>query len=267
MKVPLVRALTLIGLGILAAGCMTVRPDDPVYIQQQQILTHQQQLQTQVSRLNQVFNNQSLVNLSQNQESLQQQLDELRGDIQVLQHNQQLSIKQQRDLYSDLDKRLQKLELGLNPAAPTATGGETAAPATSTSAGAVTAGGDQAAYQQNFNLLKQGRYQDAINGFTNFIQHYPQSPLVPNAEFWMGEAHYQMSDFQGALVNYQAVVQGYPDSNKAPDALLKLGYSQYELGKFSAARKTLESVIQQYPKNNVAKLARQRLDRMRKEGH
>ncbi|MDE2460862.1 MAG: tol-pal system protein YbgF, partial [Gammaproteobacteria bacterium] len=93
------------------------------------------------------------------------------------------------------------------------------------------------------------------------------SPLVPNAEFWMGEAHYQMSDFQGALVNYQAVVQGYPNSNKAPDALLKLGYSQYELGQYSAARKTLGNVIRQYPKSNVAKLAQQRLDRMRKEGH
>lgn len=206
------------------------------------------------------------MNLSQNQESVQQQVNELRGDIQVLQHDEQLSIKQQRDLYSDLDKRLQKLELNVGSGAASANGASTA-PAAGTASAATVADGDQAAYQQNFNLLKQGRYQDAINGFTNFIQQYPQSPLVPNAEFWMGEAHYQMSDFQGALVNYQAVVQGYPDSNKAPDALLKLGYAQYALGKYSAARKTLENVLQQYPKTNVAKLARQRLDRMRKEGH
>ncbi|HVA54352.1 MAG TPA: tol-pal system protein YbgF [Gammaproteobacteria bacterium] len=262
-------ALLAIGLTALVAGCMTVRPDDPVYIRQQQILSHQQQLEARVSRLDRVFNNQSLVNLSQNQESLQQQVDELRGDIQVLQHDQQLSIKQQRDLYSDLDKRLQKLELGLGSSAASAGNGgaTTLAPTAGTPTGTTAAGGDQAAYQQNFSLLKQGRYEDAINGFTNFIQQYPQSPLVPNAEFWMGESHYQMSDFQGALVNYQAVIQGYPNSNKAPAALLKIGYSQYEMRKYKAARKALESVIKQYPGTSVAKLAKQRLDRMRKEGH
>jgi len=248
------------GLPALLAGCSTaVRPDDPVYIRQQQ-------LEARVDRLDQVFNNQSLVNLSQNLDNLQGQVNELRGDVQVLQHDQQLTKKQQRDLYSDLDKRLQKLELRMNSATPSANGAGsmTTAPGTGASAGT---DGDQAAYQQNFNLLKQGRYEDAINGFTNFIQQYPQSPLVPNAEFWMGEAHYQMSDFQGALVNYRAVVQGYPNSGKAPDALLKIGYSQYEMQQYKVARKTLAGVIKQYQGTSVASLAKQRLERMRKEGH
>ena len=250
-------------LPVLLAGCSTtVRPDDPVYVRQQQ-------LEARVDRLDQIFNNQSLVNLSQNVDSLQQQVNELRGDIQVLQHDQQLTVKQQRDLYSDLDKRLQKLELGLNNASGTAAGSGAVnfAPSASSVGGASAAGGDQAAYQRNFNLLKQGRYEDAINGFTSFIQQFPQSPLVPNAEFWMGEAHYQMSDFQGALVNYQAVRKGYPNSNKAPDALLKIGFSQYEMQKYADARKTLDSVIKQFPGTSVANLAKQRLQRMRKEGH
>src|SRR5574337_1584789 len=110
MKAGCICAGLVVALAALAAGCMTVRPDDPVYIQQQQILAEQQKLEARVGRLDQVFNNRSLVNLSQNQESLQQQVDELRGDIQVLQHDQQLSVKQQRDLYSDLDKRLQRSE-------------------------------------------------------------------------------------------------------------------------------------------------------------
>jgi tol-pal system protein YbgF len=247
-------------LALLTSCSTTVKPDDPVYVRQQQ-------LEARVDRLDQIFKNQSLVNLSQNVDNLQQQINELRGDVQELQHDQQLTNKQQRDLYSDLDKRLQKLELGLNPAASSTGGGTTPAPAASSVAGAGTAGGDQAAYQQNFSLLKQGRYEDAIKGFTNFIQQYPQSPLVPNAEFWMGESHYQMSDFQGALINYQAVTQGYPNSNKAPDALLKTGYSQYEMRKYTDARKTLESVIKRYPGTSVANLAKQRLQRMRKEGH
>lgn len=261
-------ALAAAGATTLLAGCMTVRPDDPVYIRQQQIQIQQQQLAARVDRLDRIFNNQSLSNLSQGQESMQQQLNDLRGDIQELQHQQQIQTKQQRDLYSDLNKRLQKLELSASAAATAPAAGSTVpASAASTAVPAVAASADQAAYQQNFDLLKQGRYEAAISGFTNFIQQYPQSPLVPNAEFWMGEAHYQMNDFQGALVNYQAVLQGYPDSNKAPDALLKIGYSQYAMQNYAAARKTLESVLKQYPGTNVAKLARQRLDQMRKQGN
>ncbi|MGH8279745.1 MAG: tol-pal system protein YbgF [Gammaproteobacteria bacterium] len=253
------------GATTLLAGCMTVRPSDPVYIRQQEIQASQQQLAARVQRIDRILNNQSLSNLSQNQESLQDQVNELRGAIQELQHQQQLDSKQQRDLYSDLNKRLQKLELAAttSPAAsstaPAAAGSAT--PPASASAGA------QAAYQQNFDLMRQGRYQAAITGFTDFIQQYPQSSLVPNAEFWMGEAHYQMNDFQGALVNYQAVLQGYPDSNKAPDALLKIGFSQAAMQDYAAARKTLASVISMYPGTSVAKLARQRLDQLRKQGH
>lgn len=262
-------ALATAGATALLAGCMTVRPDDPVYIRQQQLQTQQQQLAARVDRLDRIFNNQSLSNLSQSQDSMQQQLNDLRGDIQELQHQQQIQTKQQRDLYSDLNKRLQKLELGAGAAAAAPAASSNSAPAGAASAAAPAAAStaDQAAYQQNFDLLKQGRYEAAIGGFTNFIQQYPQSSLVPNAEFWMGEAHYQMNDFQGALVNYQAVLQGYPNSNKAPDALLKIGYSQYAMQNYTAARKTLESVLKNYPGTNVAKLARQRLDQMRKQGN
>lgn len=252
------------GVAAVLGGCMTVRPSDPVYIRQQQIQASQQKLETRIQRLDRVLNNHSLSSLSQTQESLQQQVNELRGAIQELQHKQQLSTKQQRDLYSDLNRRVRKLELGVKATPAVASA---AATGTTSAAPAAASGSDQAAYQQNLALLKQGRYQAAITGFTDFIQQYPQSALVPNAEFWMGEAHYQMKDFQGALVNYQAVVQGYPDSNKAPGALLKIGYSQYEMKNYTAAHKTLDQVLKQYPNSNVAKLARQRLKQMRKQGH
>ena len=153
------------GLTTLFAGCMTVRPDDPVYIRQQQ-------LQARVDRLDQVLSNQSLADISQHLDALQDQLNQLRGDVQLLQHNQDLGKKQQRDLYSDLDKRLQKLELGLHsgaaPAADADSGSAIVAPTAGSSAGPATASGDQAAYQRNFNLLKQGRLRRCDQWFHQF---------------------------------------------------------------------------------------------------
>jgi tol-pal system protein YbgF len=243
------------GLIVLLAGCaMQVKPDDPYAIRQQQ-------LEARVDRLDQLFKNQSLTSMSQRIDDLQDQLRQLRGDVQILEHNVDLTKKQQRDLYLDLDRRLQKLELGTG--SPQASNGNasTAAPPVADT------GDEQSAYQKDFDLVKQGRYDDAITGFTAFIQQYPQSQLVPNAEFWMGESHYQQSDFQGALVNYKAVVDNYPDSSKAPDALLKMGYAQYEMKNWKAARKTLDSVISKYPDSRSADYAKQRLQRMKKEGH
>lgn len=243
------------GLIVLLTGCtMQVKPDDPYAIRQQQ-------LEARVDRLDQLFKNQSLSSMSQRIDDQQDQLRQLRGDVETLEHNVDLTKKQQRDLYLDLDRRLQKLELGT---------GNSQASNGNTSTAAQPAANDadeQSAYQKNFNLVKQGRYDDAINGFTAFIQQYPQSQLVPNAEFWMGESHYQQSDFQGALVNYKAVVQNYPDSSKAPDALLKMGYAQYEMKDWKAARKTLDSVVSKYPDSRSAGFAKQRLQRMKKEGH
>lgn len=244
------------GLITLLAGCaMQVKDNDPYAIRQRQ-------LEARVARLDQLFKNQSLTDMSQRIDDLQGQIRKLRGDVEVLEHNVNLSKTQQRDLYLDLDRRLQKLELSAGNA--TANGSSASGSQSQSSGNAEDAA---AAYHQNFNLVKQGRYDDAINGFTQFIQQYPQSNLVPNAEFWMGESHYQQGDFQGALINYKAVIDNYPDSNKAPDALLKMGYAQYEMKDWKAARKSLQMVVEKFPHSRSARYAKQRLQRMKKEGH
>ena len=249
----ILRSLLLIaGLGALLAGCQ-VRDDDPYAVRQRQ-------LEAQVNQLEQVFKNQSLQGMSQRIDGLQEQVDKLRGDVEVLEHDEGLDRKQQRDLYQDLDKRLQKLEMGLSGApAPVSAAPVPVAP--------VGNGADDAAYQKSFNLLKDGRFSDAIKSFKSFLKQYPTSTLVPNAVFWTGEAYYQMGDFDTALANFKKVVKDYPNSSKVPDAMLKVGYCQYEQQQWKSARQTLNSVVQSYPNSSAASLATQRLQRMQDEGH
>ena len=239
-------------LAPLLAGCQ-VRDDDPYAVRERE-------LEARVSQLDQVFKNQSLQGMSQRIDGLQEQLQTMRGEVEVLEHDQSLNTKQQRDLYQDLDKRLQKLEMGMG-----------AAPAAASSAPAVappaTGGADEAAYQKDFNLLKDGRFADAIKGYKGFMKQYPDSPLAPNALFWTGEAYYQMSDFDSALATFKKVVKDYPTSAKVSDAMLKIGYCQYEQQQWKSARQTLNAVVQNYPNTSAASLAAQRLQRMQDEGH
>src|SRR5690348_10540358 len=164
------------GLGTLLAGCQ-VRDDDP-YAQRQR------ELEQRVDHLDQLSKNQTL-GLAQSVDAMQTQLKQLQGEVEVLEHDDELSKKQQRDLYQDLDKRLQKLETGLSSAPSAAPAPDVVEAPPATTAAATPGGGvDDAVYQKDFNLLKQGRFAEAIKGFKSFQRQYPDSALQPNAAFW-----------------------------------------------------------------------------------
>jgi TolA-binding protein len=71
--------------------------------------------------------------------------------------------------------------------------------------------------------------------------------------------------FSTALPEFQRVIDDYPQSAKLPDALLKIGYCNFELQQWDAARQALQQVTRLYPDTTAARLAEQRLDRIRQE--
>ena len=245
-------ALTAV-LALGVSGCVTPPEQDPTV----QRLT---EMDGRLLRIERVMSNQSLLDLSQRNDALQNELRGLRGQLEELQHALEASRNQQRELYGDLDKRLQALEAGRGSAVPVAAPTAAAAPASAPD------GGDRAAYQTAFDQLKDGKYTEAANGFTRFLSAYPQSQLADNAQYWLGEAHYVLKDYPQALRDFQAVLQKYPDSRKAPDALLKIGYCQYELKNYRDARDALNKLVQQYPETSSARLAQQRIAKLDGEG-
>jgi tol-pal system protein YbgF len=232
---------------LMLAGCATPREQDPTW----QKLT---EVDGRVLRIERVINNQSLLELAQKNDALQNELRNLRGQVEELQHSIDTMRDQQRDLYADLDKRIQTLE-----------NTKVAAQATANNAVAAQVN-DRDAYQNAFNLLKDAKYPEAADAFTKFLTSYPQSGLLDNAQYWLGEAHYVLKDYVQAQRDFQTVLDAYANSAKVPDALLKLGYTYYELKNYKDARVALKKVADQFPDSNSAKLAQQRLAKMTAEG-
>jgi tol-pal system protein YbgF len=203
-------------------------------------------------RIERILSNQSLLEQSQRVDTLLTEVRALRGQIETLQHNQDTAKTQQRELYADLDKRLQAVE------------GRGAAVAVSA---AVASDDDAAAYKKAFDLLKDGKYAESNAAFTQFLSAYPQSALLDNAHYWQGEAHYVGKDFNAALRSFKTVVEKFPDSRKLPDAWLKIGYCQYELKNWKESRDALNRVVQTAADTQAAKLAEQRLAKLKAEGH
>ena len=252
------RHLIAAGLVALIAGCATTSPeDDPVQIKLND-------LDARLTRVERIVTNQSLVELAQHLDEVQAAVRQLRGRVDELENSSEGTRKQQRDLYSDIDKRLNSLQgtaVGgggqIAGSAPPPTGSAQTAPTPAAGSSV-----EQAVYNQAFDALKAGSYSTAITGFRDFLSTYATSPLAENAQYWLGEAYYVTRDYDSASTAFRTVLTRWPDSRKAPDALLKLGYTQFELKRYGDARKTLTEVTQKFPSSDAAKLANDRLAHM-----
>ncbi len=222
-------------------------------------------LAAQVARMEQVLESHTLQEMYLRLEELDRENRMLRGQLEELRHALDQLRQRQRELYLDMDKRLQALEAAASAgAAGEVAGGEgTAGEASAPPA----AQEEQAAYRAAFELLKDGKYRQAAQAFGEFLQQFPQSPLAANAQYWLGEAYYGAKQYKKAIQEFEKVRTLYPDSPKVPDATLKLGYSYYALKRWKAARSALKEVVERFPGTSVARLAEQRLKRMRREGH
>ena len=252
------KALLLITVPyLLTAACALAPPqEDPVLLKLGEI-------ERRLTALERVLENRSLVDLTIQVDELQRQSAELRGRTESLEHAAEGTTSRQRDLYVDLDDRIQDLERGLKNAAFRVTDGGSLAPGQLP----VPGGSDRDNYQAAFEILKEQRYESAAMAFQQFLVSFPNSQLIDNAQYWLAESYYVTDQFADALRQFQVVVSQFPRSRKVPDALLKIGYSNYEMQRWDAARGALGRVRTDYPDTTAARLAEQRLNRMDDEGH
>lgn len=224
-------------------------------------------------------------------DQLQQEMQNIIGQMEVLNYELDNIKKRQKDLYVDIDRRITQIEQRAadlarsQPASPpmgagSAMVGSTAAPTTSspgdsstlspppvTTATAATATLtspqtkklQREAYDRAFNLLKDGRYELAIASFKAYLETYPTADYADNAQYWLGEANYAQRRYDVALQEFNKVLDHYPKSSKRADAMLKMGFSYQELGKTDDAEAVLSNIVQMFPDTTAARLAKKRI--------
>lgn len=114
-------------------------------------------------------------------------------------------------------------------------------------------------YETAWRALDKKDYKAAIVRFKEFIKKYPKSTLAGNAQYWIGESHYALREFDLAIIEFDAVRRRHPQGEKVPAALLKQGFAFAELGEKVNARLILQEVVEKYPQSAEAVRARQRL--------
>jgi len=232
-------------------------------------------LEARVNRLERLLENQTLVEMVTRLDRLQQEVQQLRGEVEVQSHTLEQLRQRQRDLYLDVDRRLSQVEREAQSggverqptvAVPESTAGEGETTVQAGTSPEPEGRGEREAYQAAFDLLRELRYKEAIAAFRDFLQQYPDGRYAHIAQYWMGEANYARREFSEAVAAYRTLIERYPESPKQAEALLKIGYSQAELGKKGAARQVLERLIEQFPETTEAGQARNFLKSLHRDG-
>lgn len=227
-------------------------------------LTTEQRIQ----KLERLLDSKGLVEMLIKLEQLQQEVQILRGEVEMQSHTLESIKNRQRDLYVDIDRRLLKIERGgsrisSRPMVP-------ATPATADKSNAATGkksrydiAKEQKAYQQAFDLLRNLRYDKSITSFRKFLKSYPDGRYAHIAQYWIGEANYAQRNFKAAISDYQILIKRYPSSPKLAEAMLKISYSYYELKDLHQADLNLTRLIKTYPDSTEAGQGRNLLKKVR----
>jgi tol-pal system protein YbgF len=123
--------------------------------------------------------------------------------------------------------------------------------------GAISDGDAKAQFEAARDAMQRGDYAFAEDQLNQFVQIYPDDPLVPDAINYLGEALIQRGAYTDAA---QVLAEGYTrhkDSNRAPDIMLKLGVALVGADQVEVACRTFSTLAQRYP--NQAPAFEQRL--------
>tara|TARA_B100001248_G_C27399566_1_gene468973 strand:+ start:10847 stop:13774 length:2928 start_codon:yes stop_codon:yes gene_type:complete len=121
---------------------------------------------------------------------------------------------------------------------------------------------DLVLFNSGFARQQVGQDKAARKKYQKLIDHFQESPLIPEAYLALGEMEFEKHKFQLAA-NYFEKIKKYPDSKIYPYGRYKLAWSYFNLKRNDDAMAELESVVN-YGKNNKYARSNKRLD-LRKE--
>lgn len=212
-------------------------------------------------------------------QGLQQEVQELRGQLEVQAHDLKLLQQQQLAFYKDLDARLPNQAASATKSAavnPLPIGVTTpknsaslpsdkqptqpvVAPVTNHAARTNPAD-EQISYLAAYELVKNKRFDEALAAMQKFVTQYPQGGYTGNAQYWLGELQMVKKNYPEAIEHFEVVLQQFPSSNKSAASMLKIGYALAASGKKAEAMQRLQQVVKNYPDTNTAQLAKAKLD-------
>lgn len=225
-------------------------------------MSYEQRLD-QLERANQIN-----VELLNKVNELQDEVAKLRGVIDEQQHELGMINKRQESLFGDLDQRLDdisKTSSSEKKKLKEAVDSNIKVSSASTV-------DDTTAYNRAYDLVAKKQFKEAQIALSDFIWRYPNSELVANAHYWIGEIHlhnwrFDKSDtlsLTKAKDTFNYVGSNYKEHHKSADSMVKLGMIAEEEGDRDRAKqiyKSIANVTKYSSSSNIAKLQLEKMEK------
>lgn len=185
-------------------------------------------------------------------------MDQMASDFQML-----------RESISDLTERMNKMQtqlvdlnntvkvLSTPPAPPPSSPGAPGEPSAASGLNVPPPGmSAKAVYDSAMRDRSGGNLDLAARGFQEYLKYYGGTELASNAQFYIGQIHYDKNEFMQSLQAFDAVLEKYPENNKTADAMYMKGMALLKSGQRNEAAREFLNVITKYPNAEVAAKAR-----------
>ncbi|MBI5448302.1 MAG: tol-pal system protein YbgF [Gammaproteobacteria bacterium] len=211
-------------------------------------------LDSRVSRLEKQLSSRSQVDALSQIEELRREVADLRGQIDVMNHQAQQSIAPKQEVAPPSVTEKAAPVVAAPTSAPAATPPAAADPK------------ELEMYQKGYEAIKAKDFDEAKEAFQAYLDQYKRGNFSGNAHYWLGEIYLHQNAYAKSAAEFNQVTAN-PKNAKYPEAMLKLGFLYYQQSNWDQARKQLELVRQKFPGTTVSTLAGGRLQEMTQQGH
>lgn len=217
-------------------------------------------------------------------EQVRTEVANLRGEIELLNHDLGKRVTDNQARAADAAFRLQWLEdraaqlektLGVKPTPPPVAallgGGESTPPAEGDT-GETTEPTETPPVEETTAVtdpaglltlakehLAEGRHNAAEAVLNRFLELHPKDSNLPEARYRLAEAAFNAGEYQQAVIRFQDVIDKHKTSQWAPWAMLRQGECFEKQGQKENARLFFEDLVRIWPKSPAAKEARGKL--------
>lgn len=217
------------------------------------------QVVQRLDNIERLLQNQGLLDMLQQIQRLQQEVTELRGQLEVNNHELEKLKERQRKLYNDLDSRLQRLD-SQAPGPGAVSEAEVPPLETITPTQQVTpAAGNQAESALTVETLPSTPAAESVTATPEATTEETLATVAPApaaASPVEIQAHYQeafrllkQAEYDQAITAFDKFLNKYPDSQYSDNAQYWMGEAYYVTRRFEAAITEYMKLISNYPQS------------------
>jgi tol-pal system protein YbgF len=117
-------------------------------------------------------------------------------------------------------------------------------------------------YSQAFTDLVEERPDLAIQGFTAYLNSFPEGEMAGSARYNIGEAYYSQNKLPQAIAAFTRYIDDYPDGDKVATALFRKAKAELAMKETQNAIADFRQVIEKFPESKEATLAKDELQKL-----